>query len=414
MKSFISEKVTGKKITDVVFQASQSALRAMEGKNGESVVNGAFGTYFNEKGKIHTFDTVYELFDKVDRVEKAKYAAGIPGPKTFRDGVKYWLFERYGVDLESDVIATPGGTGALSSTLKNTLAPGETVIQPDIGWGPYKTIAAQHNVNIETYTLFNEEDQFNFQSFKRVTSRIMDQEGKVLVIINDPCQNPTGYTMTEEEWESILSYLDRLSDEGPVVLLHDVAYIDFHKGEHYGRIFEKYKHLNDNILVVLAFSASKTMTAYGMRVGAQVLISNDKDGREAFKNACENTARGIWSTVNNGGMMTFASLAHDKDAQARYQKEKAAVMDVIDERASILTKDAEAIGLDFYPYKEGFFITMRIHDEDKKDRIHKALNDAGIFFVNIKGGLRIALCSIQKDKLKGLAERIKTIYNDTA
>ncbi|MFW5914151.1 MAG: pyridoxal phosphate-dependent aminotransferase [Bacillota bacterium] len=413
MKTFISDKVTGKKITDVVFQASQGALRAMEGKNGESVVNGAFGTYFNEEGKIHTFDTIYELFDKVDRVEKAKYAAGIPGPKTFRDGVKYWLFERYGVDLESDVIATPGGTGALSSTVKNTLAPGETVIQPDIGWGPYKTIAAQHNVNIENYTLFNKEDQFNFQSFKTVTSKVMEREGKVLVFINDPCQNPTGYTMTEEEWESVLSYLDRLSDEGPVVLVHDVAYIDFHKGEQYGKIFEKYKHLNDNILVVLAFSASKTMTAYGMRVGAQVLISNNKEGREAFKNACENTARGIWSTVNNGGMMTFASLARDKEAQARYQKEKAEVMNVIDERASILTKEAEAIGLDFYPYKEGFFITMRVHDEDKKTRIHKALNDAGIFFVNIKGGLRIAICSIQKAKLKGLAERVKSIHDET-
>ncbi|MFW6285333.1 MAG: aminotransferase class I/II-fold pyridoxal phosphate-dependent enzyme, partial [Bacillota bacterium] len=193
MKTFISDKVTGKPITDVVFQASQGALRAMEGKNGESVVNGAFGTYFNEEGKLHTFDTVYELFDKVDRVEKAKYAAGIPGPSAFRDGVKYWLFERFGVDLESDVIATPGGTGALSSTVKNTLAPGETVIQPDVGWGPYKTIAAQHHVNIETYTLFNKEDQFNFQSFKTVTSRVMEKEGKVLVFINDPCENPTGY-----------------------------------------------------------------------------------------------------------------------------------------------------------------------------------------------------------------------------
>jgi aspartate aminotransferase/aromatic-amino-acid transaminase len=373
-------------------------------------VNGAFGTFFNEKGEIHTFDTVYDIFDNVDRVQKAKYAAGIPGPKTFRDGVKYWLFDRCEVDIDSEIIATPGGTGALSSTVKNTLTPGETVIQPDIGWGPYKTIAAQHNVNIEYYTLFKN-DRFNFESFRAVTSRVMDREGKVLVFINDPCQNPTGYTMSEEEWESVLSYLDRLSQDGPVVLMHDIAYIDFHKGDQYGKVFEKYKHLSENILVVLAFSASKTMTAYGMRVGAQVLISNNKEGKEAFKNACENTARGVWSTVNNGGMMTFAELAHNKDAQNRYMAEKAEAMKVIDERAAILTEEAEKVGLDLYPYKEGFFITMRIDNDQKKDLIHKALNDAGIFFVNIKGGLRIAICSIQKAKLYGLAERIKTILD---
>ena len=410
MKRFISDKVKGTKINDVVFEASQGAIEASQREGGQNVVNGAFGTFFDEDGDLFTFESVYELFGKVDRVQIAKYASGIPGPKVFRDAVKDWLFTRNNVTLDSEVIATPGGTGALSSTIKNTLAPGETVVYPKIGWGPYKTIASQHNVNIATYDMF-EGDAFNIASFRETTSDVMEKEGKVLVFINDPCQNPTGYTMTNSEWDEVLRHLNMLSDKGPVVLLHDIAYIDFHKEAHYGRIFNKYRHLSENMLVVLAFSASKTMTAYGMRVGAQVLISSNKDERIAFKHACENTARGVWSTVNNGGMMTFASLVNDKAANAKYMKEKEWVMNLLEERASILMDEAEKVGLELYPYKEGFFITMKITDDTKKDAMHKALNDSGIFFVNIKGGLRIAICSIQKAKLRGLAKRIKDIVD---
>ena len=148
-----------------------------------------------------------------------------------------------------------------------------------------------------------------------------------------------------------------------------------------------------------------------MRVGAQVLISSNKDERTAFKHACENTARGVWSTVNNGGMMTFASLVNDKAAKSNYMKEKDWVMHLLDERATILMDEAEKVGLDLYPYKEGFFITLKVTDDKKKDALHLALKEAGIFFVNIKGGLRIAICSIQKAKLRGLASRIKAVLN---
>lgn len=410
MKRFISDKVLGKKINDVVFEASQGAIDASNKENGHQVVNGAFGTFFDENGDLFTFDSVYELFGNVDRVQIAKYASGIPGPKVFRDAVKDWLFTRNNVTIDSEVIATPGGTGALSSTIKNTLAPGETVVYPEIGWGPYKTIAAQHNVNIATYDMFDG-DAFNIESFVKTTNEVMDKEGKVLVFINDPCQNPTGYTMTNKEWDTVLTHLNTLADKGPVVLLHDIAYIDFHKEGHYGRIFNKFRNLSENMLVVLAFSASKTMTAYGMRVGAQVLISSNKDELEAFKHACENTARGVWSTVNNGGMMTFASLVNNKGVQEKYKKEKDWVMNLLDERASILMDEAAKVNLDLYPYKEGFFVTLKVTDEAEKDALHTALKDAGIFIVNIKGGLRIAICSIQKAKLKGLAKRIKDVHD---
>lgn len=411
MKKFLSEKVNDQAILDVVFEASQNARAAIKEHGSENVVNGVFGAYFKEEGGLLTFDTVYRTLDEVPDVEKARYAASISGAPEFKKGVKYWLFEKAGIEIDCDIIATPGGTGALSSTVKNTLAPGETVIHPEIGWGPYKTIAKQHNVGIETYKNFDG-DRFNLEAFSAVCEKVMEEQGKVLVFINDPCQNPTGYTIEDEEWDAITDFLDTLSEKGPIVMLVDIAYIDFtHKGDDYKQTFKRFENMSDNVLTVLAFSASKTMTAYGMRVGAQVLIGSTEERRTLFKNACENTCRGTWSTVNNGGMMTFASLALEEDKRNAYMKEKEAYLELLKERAEIFTREAEEAGLPLYPYKEGFFITIRIDDADRKNALHMKLQEHNIFFVNVKNGLRVAICSIPKEKVKGLARRVKEIYD---
>ncbi len=411
MKRFIAESSVGKEIVDVVFEAAQGAVKATKEFGDEAVVNGAFGTYFKEDGTFLTFDTVYRTFDRVPDFQKAKYASSIAGPPEYQEAVKHWLFTSADVDITTDVIATPGGTGALSSTMKNALDRGETVIHPDIGWGPYKTIAKEMQNPVAYYTLFDG-DHFNIESFKETCTSVMKEQGKVLAFINDPCQNPTGYTMRESEWDELLTFINEISEKGPFILLHDVAYIDFNKNSHnYKKLFERFAKMSDNVLTVIAFSVSKTMTAYGMRVGAQVLISNNEQERKKFKHACGNTARGVWSTVNNGGMVAFATLALNEEIKAAYHTEKQHYVELLQERADIFIEEAKEVDLPLYPYQEGFFLTIRIDDQVVKNELHLKLKDHNIFFVNVYGGLRVAICSIPKKKLQGLARRIKDVLD---
>lgn len=411
MKSFISEAAHGKEMVDTVFEAASGAINAIKKHGDDAVINGAFGTYFKEDKAFLTFDSVYKVFDNVANFQKAKYASSIAGPPEFQMAVKDWLFKSANLDIDADVIATPGGTGALSSTTKNTLAPGETVIHPDIGWGPYKTIAKENNTPVEYYKLFDG-DTFNVESFKASCTKVMKSQGKVLAFINDPCQNPTGYTMSDAEWDEILTFINQLSELGPFVLLHDIAYIDFNKqGDDYKKIFNKFTKMNENVLTVIAFSASKTLTAYGWRVGAQILISNNETGRKEFKHACGNAARGGWSTVNNGGMIAFSDIALNKDNKAMYLKEKNHYVTLLQARADIMVKEAQEVGLSLYPYHEGFFITIRINDQIIKNELHLKLKKHNIFFVNVYGGLRVAICSIPKAKIKGLSKKVKDVLD---
>ena len=94
-----------------------------------------------------------------------------------------------------------------------------------------------------------------------------------------------------------------------------------------------------------------------------------------------------------------------------YMKEKAYYVDLLKQRSDIFTSEADACGLAYYPYKEGFFVTVKIEDNALRDRYHEALMAQHIYTVKVNKGIRVAVCSLSVDKTKGLAKRMKDILN---
>ena len=93
--------------------------------------------------------------------------------------------------------------------------------------------------------------------------------------------------------------------------------------------------------------------------------------------------------------------------------EKQKYIDLMAERSSIFLKEAKACGLETYPYKEGFFVTLSIKDNDFRNRYHQALMDEHIYTVCVNHGIRVAVCSLPLKKVAGLAERMKRIQEST-
>lgn len=405
MNTFLNEKCNGKKMIDKVFKAAVAANIAKE-KYGDLVVNATLGTLFDEEGNFVALNSVWGPYETISNIQKAKYASSIQGNPGFREAVYDWLFGGLDEKIECEIIATPGGAGAISSTLKNILSPGQTVIKPSQGWGPYKTMATECDLTLTDYNMFKD-GEFDLADFKKTLNKVMDDQGKVLVIINDPCHNPTGYTLRPDEWDDIIDILNTLGEKGPVVLLNDIAYIDYAvEGDSWKKHFSKYNRLSENVMTVIAFSCSKTLTAYGARVGAQIIIAKDKKQLEAFKDAAIYSARSIWSTVNNSAMELFSLIAHDKYLLGRYKAEKQKYVDLLKARADIMISEAKEVGLEIYPFVEGFFVTIKVANNKEKEALNLKLQKNNIFTVEVDGGLRIAICSVPKRKLKGLSKRI--------
>lgn len=55
----------------------------------------------------------------------------------------------------------------------------------------------------------------------------MEKQNRLVIVINDPCHNPTGYSLSKDEWKEVISFLNECSKTHAVVLLNDIAYIDF-------------------------------------------------------------------------------------------------------------------------------------------------------------------------------------------
>ncbi len=393
----------GKVLHDVVFTAVRAAQDAKKKYGKDKVMDATLGSLYNEEGIMVALDSVWDVFNDIPNIQKAKYASSLQGNIEYREAVKKWL----GLP-DAEVVATPGGSGAVSITFKNSLDQGDKILLPDVYWAPYLVMAVEQKLEVDYYQMFKG-DHFDVESFKVKCLELMKEQGKVLVAINDPAHNPTGYTMSMNEWEQVMEFLNELANQGKVMLLNDIAYIDFVKDIKKSRKhFKLFKNINDNLLISVTFSISKTLTAYGLRVGAAVIVGKKKD---SFKNACVHSARSVWSNVNNGGMVLFSEIMNDQVKLNRYIEEKEEFVKMLADRSNLFLKEAKDVGLDTYPHVEGFFVTVKV-DSSIKDKVHERLNEELIFTINLPTGPRVALCSTSLDKVRVLAGKIKDIINE--
>lgn len=398
--SFIRSDADLKPIVDTVFSVAAKARQDLS----PETVNATIGTLYGEDGKLVALRSVFDHYDALDQRVKASYAVSFDGNPTYRKAVWDWLTQGTGLDLPHCVIATPGGTGAISMALGTFLARGESVILPDIAWGTYRLMAGEMGLKVVSYSLFSG-DAFDLGSVAECLEEVMERQGRVVMVINDPCHNPTGYSLTTGEWEKLVELLNRTARKGPVVLIDDVAYLDYANDLAHCRDYMKlWEKLSGNVLVTVAFSCSKSLTSYGLRCGAAVVIGQDAQAVRQAEIVMEKAARATWSNTANAAMENFTWVVTEN--RTAFLEEKQQYIDLIQKRSQLLISEAEQCGLKLYPYQEGFFVTVTMPDNARRDNVHAELMARHIYTVAVNRGIRLAVCSLPLAKVAGLAEKV--------
>ena len=233
----------------------------------------------------------------------------------------------------------------------------------------------------------------------------MAKQDSLLTIINTPAHNPTGFSLTEEDWDNVLDLAKKYAAKGKKMsILVDIAYIDFAGEKNETRRFmKKFGNLPSNILVMFAFSMSKGYTAYGQRTGALVAVSSSQEVITEFKEVNKYTSRATWSNINRGAMTLLTRIQQDKSTLAQFEKERDDYYKMIQQRGNLFMEEAKACGLGALPYKGGFFLAVPAKDPQAVcDKLHDDL----IFAVPLKLGVRIAACSVSAEKMKGIAPKV--------
>lgn len=384
------------------------AIAKEEKKKDPEVVNATIGMLYDENEKLFAYKSVDKALSLLSTDEKYAYGS-TPGSKDFHDAVKSWVFREYYDDFKdiSEVMATPGGTGALSNTFANYLNENDKALLPSYMWGNYKQVLYENHQDFMTYNLFNDKGGLDLVSIKECMLKLKKEQGRILLVVNDPCHNPTGYSMTSDEWVSLIDLINEISNDGtPVVLLHDMAYIDYSKEgfEFTRKNMKLYKKLNNNAMVIMAFSGSKTLALYGIRIGAQVAVSNSKENLIDFNKANKFSSRSKWSNTTNLGMNLVVKVFKDKELRKSFEEELKLSRETLIKRANVFLEESKKCGLKTLPFDCGFFVTIPCENPDK---VYEYLVNKKVHIIPMGKVVRVTISAIPVEVCKRLPKLIK-------
>jgi aromatic-amino-acid transaminase len=383
---------------DLIFALNAEASRRAQA--GEGIVNGTLGALMQDDGALAVLDTVTRVLAEVPAREWAAYAP-IPGAPGFVEAVVADTFSTVpALARAATGVATPGGTGALRLALTNYLEAGQALLTPSLYWGPYLTLCEEHARRLETFNMFDARGRLDLAALEDRLAQQLAAQGRVLLVLNDPCNNPTGYSLTGEEWRQVAALLLRHQGQ-PVTLLVDMAYWLYGAAE--PRAFlSALEPLLGRVGLLFAWSASKSYTHYGLRVGALLACPGDAE-RAPTEAALAYSCRGTWSNCNRGGMWAVTRLLRDERLRAACDAERAHLTALLSRRVEAFNAAARARGLRYPRYEGGFFVTVFHPDAEAKAR---AMREAGVYVVPQAGGLRVALCSVPARDVPRLVEAL--------
>ena len=408
---FINVDSENKKLKNSILALSAEAI-AMK-KKDNTTINATAGTMKNEDGSLYEFSCVEKVLKSLNVNQKFAYSDSSGSP-AYNKAVIKTVFGKYIDEIRKtcyvESIPTPGGTGALNLAFNNYVGRGETVLLPNHMWENYLNCAKEMDFVPQTYLLFDEEGNFNDKDIDKQVNIIKQKQNRIMILVNDPCENPTGFCMTDDDYDRLID-ISKNHPETKFIYLMDIAYFDFYNTDPdlVRSRFAKFKDMPDNALTLFTFSGSKSFGLYGLRIGSLIIMSKQEKEITMFLDANNFSCRVIWSSCSTLGMSLIENLVLNEDYNYLYEEEIKSVCSLLESRSIAFLKAAKEVGLKTLPYKRGFFICVPV---DNPDEIRKKLHEDKVHLISTKCCLRIALCAINKDEAARLPAIIKNRLNN--
>lgn len=358
---------------------------------GIKVIDATIGMLLDDEGKLSSFPLMNKALKDAVTLDNRKYST-VRGNALFHKNLINWIFKENpkGINkYEYAVCASMGGSGALTLAVRNYVDKSKELLIPDIGWGNYSALAVECGRTLEKYPLFKN-NKLDINGIKESILKSAKKYKRVTLIINDPCHNPSGYSLTKKEWEELVNFFNKVNKQYPLTLILDVAYMDYsHDSRIYFKTIEKIKA---QYLTLVAFSASKTLSVYGMRLGALIALGNKED-IEDFKLCSAATSRAIWSSPSAYLISAFNIALGDKKVYPAFEKYRLSQTKLLENRFKQTRKFFDKlINSETLPYKEGFFLTYKVKNANK---LADSLKKKNIYVLPMQDKyIRIAICSL--------------------
>jgi aspartate/methionine/tyrosine aminotransferase len=311
-------------------------------------------------------------------------------------------------------VVTSGITHAISIFADVWVDPGDVIVLPNMFWGNYSMIfGVRKGARLSHYPLFNSEGGFNVAALAEAIDREAAKHQKIVVLLNFP-QNPTGYTVTNQEADNIVRVLTQAAEKGTHVLaVLDDAYFGLFYEEQTLKesLFAKLCGRHPNLLAVKLDGATKEYFVWGLRIGFITYGVHCQGDPAPLYDALEKKTAGcVRGNISNASHLgQFILLQAMQDPQRVV--EQGEKFDILKARAlkvkQVLSDPKYTPAWDVYPFNSGYFMCLKLKTVEAEPlRVH-LLNNYGVGLISMgRHDLRIAFSCIDEEQIRELFDTI--------
>ena len=380
---------------DTLFIAKKARAHQLK---DHTVVNATLGSFYDEQKNFYHFQTVENAIHHISKEYPYTPTEGIPGVS------ERWL-ERLSngpLTIPHESLLTNGGTGALYVAFDCYLSEHDCVITPIPTWNNNYAMLSHLNVPLKTFKGYHD-GAFDVTHLKEMIDQALLDHEKVMVLLNDPAHNPTGYSFSKETWLDILSLLNSYGLKDRIILMVDMAYVDFAELDY--NMFQVFQTSLGDLTLLAAISGSKSYSLYGARAGMLVCMSKDLKRVTRFKEAALYSARSSYSLPSSFPAKVIDYL--HQTSMASYTEELTHLKTMLKERSQALIHVLNTLKIPYFTYHHGFFITIQ---DDHPHTRYQQFEEKGIYTIPVEGGIRFAVSSLNAHDLHRIEDILKSLY----
>ena len=375
-----------------------------------------------ENGETMCFSSVMDSICSLKPNESLTYAPsfGLPALRSIWQKAQFDKNPSMAGKTTSLPVVASGITHSISVFADMWVDPGDVIIFPDMMWGNYNLILdARKGAHLTHFSMFNKKDGFNLKAFEEKITDEAKKNDKIIVFLNFP-NNPTGYTVTKSEGNSIVEILTNTAKNGTnvIVVLDDAYFGLFYEEETLKEsLFASLCDKHERLLAVKLDGATKENFVWGLRVGFITYGCKIDNNAEAVYDAlAKKTAGCVRGTISNASHLGQSIVLQSMKSE-KYPAEKAEKNAILKKRAICVKKVAYdpkyKDAWDVYPFNSGYFMCIRLKTVPaEKLRIH-ILEKYGVGLISIgEKNLRVAFSCLEETDIPELFEIVFKGIND--
>lgn len=380
-----------------ITRVSQMAKAAVA--QDPKVINATVGVLLDDNGDILYSNVFDSIIPTLTPKEKFPYE-DVLGPALLKNNVLKFLKQEKFLAKPNMTMITAGGTGALSNVI-SVFSKNAGLVVSELCWNNYYAIAKTFKVGLYTFNTFAE-DKYDIKAFEASLDKAIAEKDNIIVLLNTPSHNPTGYDLSNDELKTIVELINKkVTINKQITVILDIAYYNFGINQNLDPLLE----LNEDVNLAIAYSFSKSFGIYGFRLGSLTMISKDN---EKLEKLFYSHTRTKWSNPNKLGCSVLAKVLSNDELCEKVYSEIAEHMQILTNKTTIFRNALEEFNIKTYPHTNGFFLSIPVEDPEN---VALTLSQNGVYLTTVEGGIRVAISGVPSYRLRELAFKIAEVVN---